>query len=165
VLYAKGCNIADQDKSGFPAAIAGSYTTLSQTSFIALRLLTEVFTAAKQANVVVAFLGLDQSQEVPNKIDNHFPVIQTVSHSIFLFLFLVKAEGLDRVNIDLPGVQNDLAKALYSANPNLIVVLINGGAVAIGNIDCFSHFDLSLDLKFLFVNLFRVDKRQCSRNY
>jgi beta-D-xylosidase 4 len=82
VFYAKGCNINDQDKSGFPAAI----------------------TAAKQANVVVAFLGLDQSQE---------------------------AEGLDRVNIDLPGVQNDFVKALYSANPNLVVVLINGGAVAI----------------------------------
>jgi hypothetical protein len=36
------------------------------------------------------------------------------------------------VNIDLPGVQNDLAKALFTANRNLIVVLINGGAVAIG---------------------------------
>lgn len=67
---------------------------------------------------------------------------------MFLFVFFVKAEGLDRVNIDLPGVQNDLAKALYSANPNLIVVLINGGAVAIGKID-FSHFDNSLDFMYL----------------
>jgi hypothetical protein len=87
VLYAKGCNIADQDKSGFPAAIAGKAYELLKTQislYLSLyeHLLIpfwggfESFLAAKQADVVVAFLGLDQTQEVspPKKVTSsvHF---------------------------------------------------------------------------------------------
>jgi len=55
---------------------------------------------------------------------------------IILFLFLgidnsIESEGRDRDLISLPGVQDDLAKALVSATKNLVVVLINGNAVSI----------------------------------
>jgi len=43
----------------------------------------------------------------------------------------VASEGRDRTEIDLPGVQEDLIKAVYNVNPNTIVVLINGSPVAI----------------------------------
>jgi beta-glucosidase len=40
-------------------------------------------------------------------------------------------EGHDRSDINLPGIQEDLIRAVYRANPNTIVVLINGSPVAI----------------------------------
>eukprot|EP00743_Colponemidia_sp_Colp-15_P007755 GILK01008397.1.p1 GENE.GILK01008397.1~~GILK01008397.1.p1 ORF type:complete len:751 (-),score=119.29 GILK01008397.1:185-2437(-) len=60
--------------------------------------------SAQDADVVLAFMGIDMS---------------------------VESEGLDRVSIDLPGRQNDLLKAVFSANQNLIVILINGGPVSV----------------------------------
>ena len=39
---------------------------------------------------------------------------------------LFEGEGYDRSNIDMPGQQNDLIKTVVAANPNTIVVLING---------------------------------------
>lgn len=63
--------------------------------------------AASAADYAVVFLGLDQTQE---------------------------CEGLDRTFITLPGVQNLLAQAVLAANPNTVVVLINGGQVAIEQI-------------------------------
>ncbi len=43
----------------------------------------------------------------------------------------VSSEAHDRSNISLPGVQQDLIKKVYAANPNTIVVLVNGGPLAI----------------------------------
>ena len=37
-----------------------------------------------------------------------------------------EGEGYDRPNIDIPGQQNELIQTVVSANPNTIVVLING---------------------------------------
>ena len=39
----------------------------------------------------------------------------------------IETEGSDRKNIDLPCGQNEVVKALYEANPNLVTVLISGG--------------------------------------
>ena len=39
----------------------------------------------------------------------------------------IETEGSDRKNIDLPCGQNDVIKALYEANPNVVTVLISGG--------------------------------------
>eukprot|EP01114_Cavostelium_apophysatum_P021552 TRINITY_DN755_c0_g1_i2.p1 TRINITY_DN755_c0_g1~~TRINITY_DN755_c0_g1_i2.p1 ORF type:complete len:740 (-),score=107.06 TRINITY_DN755_c0_g1_i2:56-2275(-) len=60
--------------------------------------------AAVNADVAVVFLGIDNS---------------------------IEREGLDRVNITLPGVQDQLIQKIYAAQKNIVVVLINGGAVAI----------------------------------
>jgi beta-D-xylosidase 4 len=61
--------------------------------------------AASAADVVVLVVGIDQS---------------------------VESEGLDRYNITLPGVQNDLAVAVMTASKNpIIVVLVNGGPLDI----------------------------------
>jgi len=43
----------------------------------------------------------------------------------------VASEGRDRSDIDLPGLQEDLIQAVYGANPNTIVVLVNGSPVAV----------------------------------
>eukprot|EP01088_Endostelium_zonatum_P004876 TRINITY_DN1623_c0_g1_i1.p1 TRINITY_DN1623_c0_g1~~TRINITY_DN1623_c0_g1_i1.p1 ORF type:complete len:758 (-),score=163.69 TRINITY_DN1623_c0_g1_i1:43-2316(-) len=80
--YAKGCDINSLDRSGFAAAIA----------------------AAKASDVVILFMGLDQS---------------------------IEAEMRDRVSIGLPGVQHELIVTLHQLNKPIILVLIHGGAVAI----------------------------------
>lgn len=43
----------------------------------------------------------------------------------------VASEGHDRSDIDLPGIQEDLIDVVYAANPNTVVVLINGFPLAI----------------------------------
>ena len=39
----------------------------------------------------------------------------------------IETEGSDRKNIDLPHGQNDIIKAIYEVNPNVVTVLISGG--------------------------------------
>jgi beta-glucosidase len=39
----------------------------------------------------------------------------------------IETEGSDRANIDLPVGQNDIAKALAEANPNMVTIIISGG--------------------------------------
>lgn len=64
-------------------------------------------TAAKEAEVAVVFLGLSQDFE---------------------------REGHDRTDIDLPGSQLALARAVLDAQPNTVIVLVHGGIVAIDDI-------------------------------
>jgi beta-glucosidase len=47
----------------------------------------------------------------------------------------LQSEGHDRVAIDLPGVQLALAQQIVSTGTPVVVVLINGGAVAIGTLN------------------------------
>jgi len=44
---------------------------------------------------------------------------------------IIAREELDRRQIELPQVQQDLIDAIASVNPNIIIVLINGGPVAL----------------------------------
>jgi beta-glucosidase len=71
--------------------------------------LAEAVAAAQAADVVIACVGI--SQEVEGE------------------------EGAgaqaDRTELDLPGVQDDLLKAVYDMGTPLVVVLINGGALAV----------------------------------
>lgn len=60
--------------------------------------------AAKAAHTAVVFIGLGQNDE---------------------------REGLDRYSLELPGAQLQLVQAVTAANPNTVVVLIHGGALAI----------------------------------
>lgn len=43
----------------------------------------------------------------------------------------VETEGRDRAGIGLPGRQEELIKAVHAANPKVVVVLLNGGPVAV----------------------------------
>ncbi|MCR5351319.1 MAG: glycoside hydrolase family 3 C-terminal domain-containing protein [Bacteroidales bacterium] len=63
-------------------------------------LLAEAVKIAKEADVVLFFGGTNKS---------------------------IETEGSDRANIDLPTGQNEVVKALYAANKNLVTVLISGG--------------------------------------
>lgn len=60
--------------------------------------------AAKASDLAVVFIGLDETQE---------------------------KESLDRTTLVLPGAQDQLTQAVFNANKNTIVVLINGGPLAI----------------------------------
>ncbi len=64
------------------------------------KLLAEAVKLAKQADIVIFFGGTNKS---------------------------IETEGSDRTNIDLPVGQNEVVKALYAANKNLVTVLISGG--------------------------------------
>ena len=60
--------------------------------------------------------------------------VATNADQVVLILGLdssIEREGQDRDDISLPGLQSDLAKLIVSANPKTVVVLINGGMVAI----------------------------------
>ena len=86
VLYAKGCEITNSYSSDVADALQ----------------------KAKDADVVIYFGGLDQTQE---------------------------GEGLDRVggSIKLPGKQNDFIKLLTGVNSKVIVVLISGGICGVND--------------------------------
>ena len=47
----------------------------------------------------------------------------------------ISREELDRTEIELPKVQRDLINEISSVNPNIIVVLVNGGPVALGGVE------------------------------
>ncbi|MFT4213405.1 MAG: glycoside hydrolase family 3 C-terminal domain-containing protein [Microbacterium sp.] len=64
----------------------------------------EAVDAAASADVAVLFLGVPAAEE---------------------------SEGFDRTHIDLPAAQLDLVDAVIAANPNVVVVLSNGGVVAL----------------------------------
>lgn len=69
---------------------------------------------AKKADVVVAFMGLSphlEGEEMPIHVDGF--------------------DGGDRTKLSLPGVQNQLLQALAATGKPLVVVLLNGGAVAV----------------------------------
>ena len=63
-------------------------------------LLAEAVLAAKDADIVIFFGGTNKS---------------------------IETEGSDRTDINLPTGQEEVVKALYEANPNLVSVLISGG--------------------------------------
>ena len=50
----------------------------------------------------------------------------------------IETEGSDRKDILLPCGQNELAQALYEANPNFVTVLISGGPTDLQKIEVFS---------------------------
>jgi beta-glucosidase len=95
ITYAKGCDIRDNDTSGFEEAVA----------------------IAKEADAVIAVMGL--SQLVEGEEGQQEGV----------------AEGMhstgDREDIILPGVQQTLLEAVHATGKPLVVVLVNGSALAV----------------------------------
>jgi beta-glucosidase len=84
VLYARGSGIVESDN---PEA---SYT--------------EAVSAAKQADVCVLFVGINE---------------------------ILEREGIDRNFINLPPVQSQLIRRVLEANPRTAVVVLNGGPVSL----------------------------------
>lgn len=74
-------------------------------------LLDEAVALAKEADMVIFFGGTSKS---------------------------IETEGSDRKNIDLPNGQNEIVKALYEANQNLVTVLISGGPCDLRILDRYS---------------------------
>ena len=64
----------------------------------------EAIEAAKKADVAIVVLGTDET---------------------------VEKEGVDRPDLNLPGDQEDLVKAVFKANPKTIVVLQNGSTISV----------------------------------
>jgi beta-glucosidase len=60
--------------------------------------------AAKKADVAIVYVGLGNQ---------------------------IEREGLDRTYLGLPPIQEELVRAVYAANPKTVVVLLNGGPVAV----------------------------------
>ena len=94
VVYAKGCGIRGTDTSGFAEAVV----------------------VAKDADVVIAVMGLSQA------IEGEEGQQEGVEGG-------ERSTG-DRVDIGLPGVQEALLEALHETGKPLVVVLMNGSAVA-----------------------------------
>ena len=64
--------------------------------------------------------------------------IASENDAVILFLGLfpgLSSEELDRKTIELPEVQKELLKEVASVNSNIIVVLINGGPVALSGVE------------------------------
>ncbi len=101
VTYVKGCNINDKDRSQFDAALA----------------------LAKSAEYVVIVAGLDSTVE---------------GEGYFLDKEADEKGGgavarPDRPSqtVLLPGVQNDLIKAIARVNPNVVLVVLSGGTCSV----------------------------------
>jgi beta-glucosidase len=65
----------------------------------------EAVAAAKRAEVAILFVGTDQ---------------------------LLEGEGRDRMQINLPPIQQQLVRRVSAVNPKTVVVLMNGGPVSLG---------------------------------
>jgi len=95
------------------APLFGAGITLNWTP-PATPLRDEAVAAAKQSDVVLAFVGLSpelEGEEMPVHVEGF--------------------SGGDRTNIDLPKAQEDLLKALSATGKPLVVVLMNGSALAV----------------------------------
>ena len=78
---------------------------------------TEAFRAASSADAIVAFLGLSpelEGEEMPVHVEGF--------------------DGGDRTSIDLPRAQAALVKALATTGKPLVVVLMSGSALALGDV-------------------------------
>lgn len=89
---------------GADVSFTAGYTIGEDADADAAALRDEAVTAASAADVAVVFLGVPAHEE---------------------------SEGFDREHIDLPAAQLELLDAVLAANPNVVVVLSNGGVVAL----------------------------------
>jgi beta-glucosidase len=81
----------------------------------------------------VAIMKLSGAAPVPDKFKE---AIEAARNSDVAVVVLgtdetIEKEGIDRADMNLPGDQEDLLKAVYQANPNTILVMQNGSAMSI----------------------------------
>ncbi|MFB7883527.1 glycoside hydrolase family 3 C-terminal domain-containing protein [Microbacterium sp. NPDC056057] len=78
--------------------------------------------------------ALEVSEEEASALRDEAVAAASVAEVAVLFLGLparLESEGYDRDDIDLPAAQLELVDAVLAANPNTVVVLSNGGVVAL----------------------------------
>ena len=95
VRYAQGCELAGTSTAGFAEAVR----------------------AARDADVAILVLGLDQTQE--GEEGQREGVAGGGS-----------SQG-DRVGLDLPGVQEELLRAVHATGTPVVLVLLNGSPIAL----------------------------------
>ncbi len=100
VLYAPGYKNFPGRRWGPPAASKDPLEASAIDEPADPALLAEAVRLAQEADVVIFFGGTNKN---------------------------IETEGSDRKNIDLPAGQNEVVKALYAANKNLVTVLVSGG--------------------------------------
>jgi beta-D-xylosidase 4 len=100
VTYSRGCNICDYPYSKNPGFPNNPCPDGKATD---TSMIAAAAATAQEASVAVLFLGSDQTTE---------------------------AENFDRNNATLPGVQEQLLKAVLAVQPRTVVVLLHGGPVA-----------------------------------
>jgi beta-glucosidase len=91
------------------------------------------FTSASDKNVSYAQGCTIKGAKVQTEFDKAVNLARTSDIAvIFAGTDLTVAdEESDRASLDLPGVQEQLIQAVYQANPNTVVVLVNGYSLAI----------------------------------
>lgn len=107
VAHAKGCNICDWVPAGYPnmpCSVGPKGDNPKPLPAPDTSGIAAAVAAAKAADVAVLFLGSDQTTE---------------------------AENFDRVELTLVGAQEQLLAAVSAVQPNVVVVLIHGGPIAV----------------------------------
>jgi beta-glucosidase len=101
VIHAAGAALPTRGGGAGRAALAGAAQAPPVDPEAAY---AEAVAAAKRADVAVVFVGTSGS---------------------------IEAEGLDRTYLGLPPAQEDLARRVFAANPRTVMILLNGGPVAV----------------------------------
>eukprot|EP00040_Diaphanoeca_grandis_P037541 m.245586 g.245586 ORF g.245586 m.245586 type:complete len:1015 (+) comp33837_c3_seq28:144-3188(+) len=106
VSYARGCNICDWTPQGYPNQPCSHGPDGKNGKYPPpdTSQIAAAVAAAKAADVAILFLGADQTTE---------------------------AENFDRVELGLVGAQELLLQSVLAVQPNVIVVLIHGGPIAV----------------------------------
>lgn len=106
VLYAPGCRIKEDSKEGFEYALA----------------------CAKQADTVVMVVGGSSARDFgEGSIDLKTGASKVTEHS---WSDMDCGEGIDRMSLQLSGVQLELIQEIYQLGKPVVVVYINGRPIA-----------------------------------
>ncbi|WP_422660424.1 glycoside hydrolase family 3 N-terminal domain-containing protein [Paenibacillus sp. EC2-1] len=115
VLYAPGCRIKDDSKEGFDLALS----------------------CAEQADTIVMVLGGSSARDFgEGTIDLRTGASQVTEHS---WSDMDCGEGIDRMNLQLSGVQLELFQEIHKLGKPIVVVYINGRPIAEPWIDEHAH--------------------------
>ncbi|ULO06812.1 glycoside hydrolase family 3 C-terminal domain-containing protein [Paenibacillus sp. 19GGS1-52] len=115
VLYAPGCRIKGDSKEGFAAAIS----------------------CAEQADTIVMVVGGSSARDFgEGSIDLKTGASKVTEHS---WSDMDCGEGIDRMSLELSGVQLELIQEIYKLGKPVIVVYINGRPVTEPWIDEHAH--------------------------
>lgn len=115
VLYAPGCRIKDDSKEGFDLALS----------------------CAEQADTIVMVLGGSSARDFgEGTIDLRTGASQVTEHS---WSDMDCGEGIDRMTLQLSGVQLELFQEIHKLGKPIVVVYINGRPIAEPWIDEHAH--------------------------
>ena len=76
--------------------------------------------AAREADIVLLFVGTNPQGNVASCPTPPGKCVKTT-----------EAEAVDRMTLEMPGVQTELVRAVYAANSRTVLIMMNGGPLAI----------------------------------